>query len=313
MHVIFGSGAAGLATVDALRRYGEPVRLVNRSGRGPVAEDVEVVGGDARDPEFCTWAARGADVLYQVLNSPYHRWPVEFPALQTAVLAAAQATGARLVSLENIYMYGRYTGQPFTENSPYQAHTRKGRVRAAMARDLLAAHQAGRAPVVIARASDYFGPRAWAQSNLGDRVLGPALHGGAAHVLGDPDQPHTYTYVPDIGDGLAVLGTHPAAEGQIWHLPSDPVPHTTRELVDIVYQFAGRGAARLHGTPAWQLRLVGLTNPDARESIEMLYQFTEPFLLNSEKIGEKLGVRATPINDALEATVENYGRTHPRH
>jgi nucleoside-diphosphate-sugar epimerase len=277
-----------------------------------VPEDVEVVAGDASNPEFCTRAAHGADVLYQVLSPPYHRWPVEFPALQTAVLAAAQATGARLVSLENVYMYGRYTGQPFTEDSPYQAHTRKGQVRAAMARDLLAAHQAGRVPVVIARASDYFGPRAGAQSNLGDRVLGPALHGGTARVLGDPDQPHSYTYLPDIGEGLAVLGTHPAAVGQIWHLPNDPIPHTTRELVDIVYRLAGRGAAPLHGTPAWLLHLAGLTNPGARESIEMLYQFTEPFLVDSQKICDKLGMRATPIEEALVRTVDSYRRTHPR-
>ena len=49
-HVIFGTGAIGLATLDALRRRGEPVRLVNRSGSAPVPSDVEVVAGDASDP-----------------------------------------------------------------------------------------------------------------------------------------------------------------------------------------------------------------------------------------------------------------------
>ena len=53
-HVIFGTGAIGLATLDALRRRGETVRLVNRSGRAPVPDDVEVIGGDARDPGFTT-------------------------------------------------------------------------------------------------------------------------------------------------------------------------------------------------------------------------------------------------------------------
>jgi nucleoside-diphosphate-sugar epimerase len=100
--------------------------------------------------------------------------------------------------------------------------------------------------------------------------------------------------------------------GQVWHLPNDPIPHTTRELVDIVYRFAGRGAAAIRGTPAWLLRLAGLTNPDARESIEMLYQFTEPFLVDSQKICDKLGMRATPIEEALVRTVESYRRTHPR-
>ena len=69
-HVIFGTGAIGLATLDALRRLGEIVRLVNRSGHAPVSDDVEVVGGDARDPAFTTAVAQGASVVYQTLNPP---------------------------------------------------------------------------------------------------------------------------------------------------------------------------------------------------------------------------------------------------
>ncbi|HEY6795763.1 MAG TPA: NAD-dependent epimerase/dehydratase family protein [Kineosporiaceae bacterium] len=308
MHLIFGSGPIGLATLDALRRRGESVRIVNRTGHAPVPEDVEVVAGDAADPDFCVRVARGADVVYQVLSPAYHRWSAEFPALQAAILAAAQATGARLVSLENVYMYGRYTGKPFTEDSPWRPHTRKGMVRAAMARELLAAHEAGRASVVIARASDYFGPRGESQSNLGERVLGPALHGGTARVLGDPDQPHTYTYLPDIGEGLAALGAHPAAVGRVWHLPNDPTPHTTRELVDALYHLAGRAPARIQGTPAWQLRLAGLFNPGARETVEMLYEFTEPFLVDSREITTRLGLRATPLEQALKETLASYRR-----
>src|SRR5256885_12564562 len=111
-HVIFGPGAAGLATLDALLRRGERVRLVNRAGRAPVPAGVEVVGGDARDREFTTAVTRGARVVYQVLNAPYHRWAAEFPALQAGVLAGAEAAGARLVSLENVYLYGHPDGQP---------------------------------------------------------------------------------------------------------------------------------------------------------------------------------------------------------
>ena len=152
------------------------------------------------------------------------------------MLAAAEASGARLVSMENVYTYGRPAGRVLTEDLPDGAHTRKGRLRGRMARDILAAHHAGRVEVAIGRASDYFGPRGGAQSNLGDRVLPAALAGGTATVLGDPDQPHTYTYVPDIGEGLAVLGEHPDAPGQVWHLPNDPDTRATRQLVDIAYQ-----------------------------------------------------------------------------
>src|SRR3954447_7485071 len=146
-HVIFGTGAIGLATLEALRRRGETARLVNRSGRAAVPDDVEVVGGDARDPAFTTGVARGAEVVYQTLNPPYPEWTAQFPLLQAGVLAAAEATGARLVSMENVYMYGRPAGRPLTEDRSYDAHTKKERLRGRMAEELLAAHDAGRVQV----------------------------------------------------------------------------------------------------------------------------------------------------------------------
>jgi hypothetical protein len=98
---------------------------------------------------------------------------VEFSALQAGVLAAAEAQGARLVSMENVYMYGPPAGCPLTETGDYAAHTKMGKLRGQMATELLAAHRAGRVAVAIGRASDYFGPRGGAQSNLGDRLFPP--------------------------------------------------------------------------------------------------------------------------------------------
>jgi nucleoside-diphosphate-sugar epimerase len=304
--VIFGTGAIGLATLDALRRRGETVRVVNRSGAAPVPGDVEVLGGDASDPAFAAAAAQGAQVVYQTLNPPYHQWVELFPALQASVLAAAQATGARLVSMENVYMYGRPNGQPLTETRPYAAHTKKGKLRARMARDLLAAHQAGRVQVAIGRASDYFGPHGGAQSMLGDRVIPAALAGKTATVIGDPDQPHTYTYIPDIGEGLATLGEHPDAPGEVWHLPNDPNTRTTRQLVDTIYQLAGQPRTKLRSTPTLLLRAVGVVNPTVRELLELQYEFQEPFIVDSTKIATKLDVHATPLDQALAGTVASY-------
>jgi nucleoside-diphosphate-sugar epimerase len=177
-----------------------------------------------------------------------------------------------------------------------------------MARALLAAHESGRVEVTIGRASDYFGPRGGAQSNLGDRVMPAALAGKTAQVLGDPDQPHTYTYLPDIGEGLAVLGEHPDAPGQVWHLPNDPDTRTTRQLVDIAYQLAGQTRTRLRGTPVWLLRILGVANPTMRELVEMQYEFEAPFIVDSTKIAGKLGVHATPLDRAIADTLASYRR-----
>lgn len=313
LHVIFGTGAIGLATFDALRRRGRTVRLVNRSGQARVPDGVEVAAGDASDPAFAAEAARGAAVVYQTLNPLYHEWSTQFPALQSGVLAAAESSGARLVSMENVYMYGRPDGHSLTEDRANNAHTKKGQLRAKMSQELLTAHRAGRVQVAIGRASDYFGPRGGAQSNLGDRVFPAALAGKTATVLGDPDQPHTYTYIPDIGEGLAVLGEHPDAPGEIWHLPNDPETRTTRDLVDMIFKLAGQPRARLRTMPPLLLRGLSLFNPTIRELLEMQYQFEEPFIVDSSKITNRLGLTATPLDEAIAGTLRDYssGRSAP--
>ena len=151
--------------------------------------------------------------MYQTLNPEYHRWAEDFPPLQRSVLAAAEANGARFVNMDNVYSYGRPGGQPLTEESPQEPHTRKGRVRLDMADELWAAHRAGRVEVVSGRASDYYGPGAGVASPLGDRVLGPVVAGKRVSLFGDPGLVHSYTYLPDIGEGLAVLGTRARGHG----------------------------------------------------------------------------------------------------
>jgi nucleoside-diphosphate-sugar epimerase len=171
--------------------------------------------------------------------------------------------------MENVYMYGRPAGRPLTETRGYAAHTKKGKLRGQMATELLAAGRAGRVVVAIGRASDYFGPGGGAQSNLSDRLFPAALAGKTATVLGDPDQPHTYTYIPDIGEGLAVLGEHPDAPGQVWHLANDPNTHTTRQLVDLVFELAGQPRTRLRQVKPLLIRIAALTNRTLRELPEM--------------------------------------------
>ena len=166
----------------------------------------------------------------------------------------------------------------------------------------------GQVEVAIGRASDYFGPGGGAQSNLGDRLFPAAIAGKTASVLGDPDQPHTYTYIPDIGEGLAVLGEHPDAAGQVWHLPNDPHTRTTRQLAELAFQLAGTAPGRIRQVPPLLLRLIAVANPTVRELLEMQYQFAEPFIVDSTKI-TNLGVHATPVEQAIADTLATYQPT----
>src|SRR5215210_4629571 len=308
LHAIFGTGPVGLAVMDELVSKGKRVRMVNRSGRADVAEGVEIVGGDAADPTFAREVSVGASVVYFALNPPYDKWPELFPPLQAGVLEGASSAGAKLVAVENLYMYGTTGGRPITEDLPYAPNTRKGTVRARMAEELIEAHKSGKVRVAVGRASDFFGPRALT-SAAGAQVFGRAVAGKSAQVAGDPDQPHTYTYAPDIGRGLAILGEREEALGQAWHLPS-PETLTTRRFVEMIFEEAGK-PARIQAAPKILLRAIGLFNPGIRETIEMLYEFEEPFVVDDSRFEREFGEQATPLREAIQRTVRWYREERP--
>jgi nucleoside-diphosphate-sugar epimerase len=308
LHVVFGTGQVGSALAAHLAGLGIAVRAVSRHRPATLAGGVDWRAADVTDPEAAADAAKGASVVYQCVNAPYTQWPELFPPLQRGVLAAAERTGALLVALENLYGYGPTGGRPMTEDLPLAATTVKGRTRAAMTAELLAAAEAGRVRLAIGRASDFFGPGVTQGSTLGERVFGNALAGRRADFIGNPDLPHTYSYVPDIAAGLATLGTDPRAAGQVWHLPG-PQTVTTRALLDLVAGEVGHQVA-VRSLPKLAVRALGLVNPMLRELAEMAYEFDQPFILDTSKYESAFGAAGTPLADAIAATVAWY-RTWP--
>lgn len=300
LHVIFGTGPVGLAVMDELVTRGKRVRVVNRSGRASVPAGVEVAAGDATDPVFTQQICAGAAVVYQCSNPPYTEWAERFPPLQAGVLEGAAANNAKLISMENLYMYGSTGGKPLIETLPYAAQTRKGKVRAAMAEALLTAHRQGKVRVAIGRAADFYGPRVRV-SAMAERVFPVALAGKAVQLLGNPDLPHTYTYMPDIGKALAILGEREEALGQVWHIPSAATV-TPRQFLKLVGEAMGK-PVKIQTVPKFMLQLLGLFNANMREVAEMVYQFEEPFVVDASKFTQAFGPQATALPAAIQATV----------
>ena len=212
------------------------------------------------------------------------------------------------VAMENLYMYGPTGGRPITEDLPHAPNTRKGRVRAMMSKELMEAHTSGRVRVAIGRASDFFGPRVLS-SAAGEQVFGRAVQGKSAQVAGDPEQPHTYSYAPDIGKGLVILGEREEALGRAWHLPS-PETLTTRQFVEMIFEEVGK-PARVQAAPKILLRVMGLFNPGLREIVEMLYEFEEPFVVDDSRFEREFGEQATPLREAIQRTVRWYREERP--
>src|SRR5262249_20842318 len=159
LHVVFGTGPLGLAVMRELVQGGRRVRMVNRSGKAPVPAGVQVVQGDTFNPESVREAAAGALVVYQCAQPAYNEWVTRFPRMQSAIIDGLAAGESKLVAPENLYMYGRVFG-PITEDLPYNAHTRKGEVRARMAEQVVEAHRTGKLRTTAGRASDFYGPDA---------------------------------------------------------------------------------------------------------------------------------------------------------
>jgi nucleoside-diphosphate-sugar epimerase len=306
--VVFGTGQVGSALAAHLGGLGLAVRTVSRNRPRALADGVDWRAADVTDPEAAADAAKGASVIYQCLNAPYTQWPERFPPLQRGMLAAAEQTSALLVVLENLYGYGPTGGKPMTEDLPLAATTVKGATRAAMTAELLAAADAGRVRFAIGRASDFFGPGVTQGSTLGERVFGNALAGRRADFIGDPDLPHTYSYVPDIAAGLATLGTDPRAAGQVWHLPGPPTG-TTRALLDLVAADVGHRVG-VRTLSKLAVRTLAVVNPMLRGLAEMAYEFDEPFVLDTSKYESAFGAVGTPLAAAIAATVAWY-RTRP--
>lgn len=309
LHVVFGTGPVGLAVMDELLAQGKAVRMVNRRGRfAEIPEAVEVINGDATNLDFARHAAHDATHIYDALNPSYDKWLELFPKLQAGTMAAAEASGAKLIVMENLYMYGHTGGQPMTETTPFNAHTRKGQLRARMHETLMAAHRDGKIRAVTGRAADFVGPRVL-ESALGERVFYPALEGKAASILGKADRLHTYSYVPDVGKALVTMGAHDAALGQAWHIPNAPTI-TTRAYIERIYAETGH-PARIAAAPKPILWLLGRFNPVIREVYEMVYQFEEPFVVDHSKYAAAFGDHSTPVEEVVPATVAWY-RAHPK-
>jgi nucleoside-diphosphate-sugar epimerase len=300
-HVIFGIGPVGRAVMRELCHRGETsIRMVNRSGKATVPAGVEVVKADAYDPAQVQQVTQGASVVYQCAQPGYTEWPTKFPPLQTSIIDGVAASGAKLIVTENLYMYGAVDG-PMHEGLPYTAKTRKGAVRAQMAEQLLKAHQQGKVRVAMLRGSDFYGPHVLG-SALGERVFFPMLAGKAASLIGDIDQPHSYTFIDDFGKALVIAGENDRALGQAWHVPNAEPTITTRQLLDRAFAKLGK-EPQYSSLKKFMLRGIGLFMPDVRELIEMYYEFDRPFVVDSSAFEKAFNMTPTPIDAALDQTL----------
>lgn len=312
LHVVYGTGPVGTAVIGLLVSQGRRVRVVTRSGaRKHLPAAAELLRGDATDPADARRACAGATHVYNCTNPPdYHRWPEQFPPLQAGVLEGAAANGAKLIVMENLYVYGPHGGAPMTEELPMRGRGLRSTTRVQMSEALFAAHRSGKVRAVSVRASDLFGPHV-TESLVGERLFGPLLQGKAAQLFADLDVPHSVSYIADVGRALVAVGADDRALGRAWHAPNAPAV-TLRQFAQILGEEAGV-RPRLSALPRPLTRallpLLALSTPQLRGLEENMYIGYEPYVVDHSAYAGLLGDHATPLREAIRATVQWY-RAH---
>lgn len=298
-HVVTGAGPVGSTVALQLAEAGERVVLLTRSGSGPEHPLVERRAGDAGRAEVLDAALDGARALHHCVHASRYdaaTWRRELPATEQVVLAAAGRAGAVVVFPESLYAYGAVTG-PITEDTPRTATHGKPGVRTA----LLAARAASATATVSVAAGDFYGPRVLT-SHAGERMVPTILAGRTMRVIGSLDQPHAFTYVPDLAAAMIRAAQDPQLWDSVLHAPTAPAL-TQRELIAAFAAAGDVPMPKVGAIPAGLLRAIGLVHRDTRELAEMAFQFSAPFVLDSRRSEERLGLKPTSIEDGARASV----------
>jgi nucleoside-diphosphate-sugar epimerase len=299
LHLVLGAGQVGSLVAEQLLEKGHRVRVARRTPSKDTR--FESVSLDVRDAEAVARAADGATVVYNCTNPLYHQWSeLLLPMARGAADGAARA-GARLVVLDNLYVYGDTSHM--REDQPMSPVSKKGELRKRLAEDLLARKE----PIAIGRAADFYGPST-PQAMFGDRVFERALADRAVEVFGDLEQVHSYAYTADVARALVALGSRESRG--TWMLPVNPA-ETTQQLFDRYSRAIGR-PIRARKIPRWVLRGAGLFAKQLGETVEMIYQWEQPYVLDDSKFRADFGFGATPWDEGIGATAAWATKTYRR-
>jgi len=308
LHVVFGaSGNSGSAIIRELVRKKFNVRGINRSGKANVPEIVEVIKADIFNEEASKLAIDGATVIYNCINIPYSKWVDDYISLTKKFIKLVSNSKAKIIIIDNLYMYGSNYVEPLREDMESLAQTKKGKVRAEIADLYLQAHKEGRINVAICRASDFYGPGVL-NSQMGERVMPNVLQGKKVSMLFNLDAPHTFSFIDDYAKAVVSLTEHDEAFGQVWHIPAAE-PITQREFLKIAYEEANK-SPKISSLSGKMFDIMTLFIPILKEIKELSYQFEKPFIMEHSKYENKFGLNVTPHREAIRSTLDWYSNNY---
>jgi nucleoside-diphosphate-sugar epimerase len=304
IHTVLGaSGAIGRAVIKELQNRNLTIRAVERKRK---LFGIETIEADLLDAEQAVNAIQTSSYVYLCVGLPYQSkvWAKDWPQLMRNVINACTKTNAKLIFLDNMYMYSQPLTTPFDETYPQNPITKKGLARKATSDLLLQAMAEKKVHAVIGRSADIYGELS-TNSLFYISFLENMMKGKAPQVLGKKDVKHTYAYTGDNGEALVALALDEKTYGQVWHLPvGEPI---TIDAVNEMLNEALGTTFKVSYVSKVMRKILSLFIPPITEVEEMLYQFESPYEMSCKKFMTHFpDFKITPYQEGISKMVQSF-------
>jgi len=303
MHTILGAGGAvANALTRELANSSEKIRLVSRKQIANMPANATWQQADLLKYDEVLAAVKGSKVIYLTAGLVYDIkiWRAQWPVLMQNVINAAKETQARVIFFDNVYMYGQVNG-PMTESTPYSPCSEKGEVRAQIATKLMDEAIAGNISATIARAADFYGTEN--KNGFFDlMVMDKFAHHHKVQWIGNPDYLHSFSFIPDMGKGLFLLGQNEGTSNQIWHMPTAKAK-TGKEFLEIAAK-AYNEKPNYMAINKLMMTMVGWFDPLVKSSVEMYYQYVNDYIFDSSKFEQMFNYKPFSYEAGIKIVAE---------
>lgn len=303
MHTILGAGGpVANALTRELLNNNETIRLVSRKPIQPQGKNITWKKADLLNYAELLEASKGSTVVYLTAGLVYDKkiWQAQWPVIMQNFINLGKETGARLIFFDNVYSYGLVNG-PMMETTPYNPSSAKGGIRAKIATQLLDEAKAGNIKASIARGADFYGTEN-RNGILDFMILDKYSKKQKVQWLGDVNKLHNFSYIPDMGKGMYLLGQNPESDNQIWHMPT-AAPLKGTEFIEMASNIYGVDPKYMP-LKKWMLQLFGLFDKMTSELVEMYYQYDHDYNFNSSKFEKAFNFKPTSYEDGIKLMSE---------
>jgi len=302
--ILGAGGSIGIELAKALKQYTSDIRLVSRNPE-KINESDTILPADLTKKEDVFKAVEGSDIVYVTIGFPYKIkiWKQVWVPFMRNVIAACIEYNSKLVFFDNVYAIGANHVGHITEESPLSPTSKKGDIRAEIDRMILDGIENNKLNAILARAPDFFGGTAKANSIVINLVYDNLIKGKKAQWFCNSKVVHSLGYVPDLAKGTAVLGNTPEAFNQIWNLPTDQQRITGEEWINLFASSMGT-KNKYMVLPNWLIKSMGFFIPIMKELAEMNYQYDRDYYFDCTKFNTYFDYKPTPNAIAVKQAIE---------